>query len=138
MSDSAQPPPTDGQDDPRVPRTWEKVVCVIPLFLIFIPMTILTQHAIHAAEQTFKEMDLGRLPLLTEFMFVLDRLYLFHPVTVATAFLLQVFLHMTWAGKTYRRMFWFDFGVLLALTLLFWTYAWGMLAPLVALVENIR
>ena len=130
MSGSVRPPPTDGHDDPRVPRTWEKVVCVIPLFLIFVPMTILAQRVMPFAQQAYREMDLAPLPPITELALLLDRMYLFHPVTAATAFVLQLPIQMTWAGRTYRRMFWFDLCVLLGVTFLFWTCTFAMFAPL--------
>lgn len=122
----------------NAPELWEKMLTGVPIFLLYLPLGLFARTGIRSAEVMFREMDIGELPALTNALFFFARCGLYHPLTMVAGLMVIAAVHFTWAGKTYRRLFWFDMLTAYLVGGFFWVSTLGFILPLFAIMERLN
>lgn len=101
----AQDSPPPSANIPAAPTLPARLLGAIPLFLLF-GLTALVLRLLPHFEQMFKEMDLGRLPLITEALFAVGNFYSAFPFVFPALMFALAWVFFAWGCKKNQRMLW--------------------------------
>lgn len=141
MSETEDPGPVESETktggSPKTPTAKMRLTGWIWLTVVYFVTCLMAIKIIPAYDKMFKEMDLGRLPILTEVILTPFRYGLYDPFPLSVLFAILTTIHFSWAGRTYRRLIWFDWSVTFALLVFITLVSFGLFLPFDVIMERI-